>query len=423
MKEIGSSGLHQTGGFILEEINPRLRGIHGMRIFREMSDNDPIIGGILYAIESLIRQVEWRVEPKDDSDAAVSQAEFMETVIADMEHTWEDFLSEVLTMLVYGWAYMEIVYKIRRGSKSEFSDGLIGWKKLGLRAQDSLYQWMLAPNGDILGMWQVDYYKASAPVLIPSQKALHFRVRSNRNNPEGRTGGILRNAYRPWFYTKRLQEFEAIGAERNLAGLPVMEVPVELLNQNAGPNEIALRTDLEKMIQEIKVDERMGALIPTERDRDDKPTGFRLKLLQSGGSRPFPIDETIQRYDKRIAQSVLAEFMMLGMDATGSFALASTKTKLFSVTLGSIMDGIASVVNRFGVSKLMRLNNVPQDLWPMVVHGDIEKQPLTEVSDFLQKLVGVGLITPTPKLERKLLEVAELGEVDDEAEEAFDSGE
>jgi hypothetical protein len=326
-------------------------------------------------------------------------------------------------MLVYGWAYMEIVYKVRREQNSKFNDGFVGWEKIALRAQDSLYQWQFGENGDILGMWQVDYYKGTAPVLIPSEKALHFRVRSNRNNPEGRVGGILRNAYRPWYYTKRLQEMEAIGAERCLAGLPVMEVPIEILSQNAGPNEVALRTDLEKMIQEIKVDERMGALIPTELDRDGKPTGFKLKLLQSGGNRPFPIDETIKRYDIRIAQSVLAEFVMLGMDTTGAFALASTKTKLFSVALGSLMDGIASVVNRFGVARLMKFNNVQRDLWPEVVHGDIEKQPLNEVADYLHKMVNAGLITPTPKLERKILEIGELGEMDEEAEEEFDSGE
>jgi hypothetical protein len=33
----------------------------------------------------------------------------------DMSHTWDDMISEILTMLVYGWSWHEIVYKKRVG--------------------------------------------------------------------------------------------------------------------------------------------------------------------------------------------------------------------------------------------------------------------------------------------------------------------
>jgi hypothetical protein len=36
---------------------------------------------------------------------------------------------------------------------------------------------------------------------------------------------MLRTAYRPWFMKKRLEEFESIGIERDLAGLPIMWLP------------------------------------------------------------------------------------------------------------------------------------------------------------------------------------------------------
>ena len=58
---------------------------------------------------------------------------------------------------------------------------------------------------------------------IPMSKALLFRTKSRKNNPEGRS--ILRNAYRSWYFKRRIQEIEGIGIERDLAGLPVMHGP------------------------------------------------------------------------------------------------------------------------------------------------------------------------------------------------------
>ena len=61
---------------------------------------------------------------------------------------------------------------------------------------------------------------------IPIDKALLFRTKSRKDNPEGRS--ILRNAYRSWYFKRRIQEVEGIGIERDLAGLPVMYAPADL---------------------------------------------------------------------------------------------------------------------------------------------------------------------------------------------------
>lgn len=37
-----------------------------MRTYREMADNDDIVGAILYAIEFLARQTTWKFEPAFD---------------------------------------------------------------------------------------------------------------------------------------------------------------------------------------------------------------------------------------------------------------------------------------------------------------------------------------------------------------------
>ena len=412
--ETGSTGLKRSGGYIDQEwlrqlSTPTLR----YRAFSEMRDNDAVIGSILYAIETLIRQVEWTVKPAEDTDEARKAAWFLETCLLDMDVNWETFLSEVLSMLPYGFSLFEIVNKVRGGPdqddpryQSRYSDGRIGWRKFAVRGQDTIERWKFSEEGRIEGCYQ------TAPpsyeeVFIPSDKCMLFRTRVERNNPEGRS--MLRNAYRSWYFLKRLQEIEAIGVERDLAGLPVMQVPVEVMSPTATSAQSSLRTSLETMIQQIRRDEREGVVMPTELDREGKPTGYKLSLLTTGGSRQMNTDTIIRRYESRIAMSVGAEFIMLGMDKTGSFALADSKTDLFATSLRTILETIAGVFNSEAVTRLFKLNpEFPEHCWPELSYGDIESQDLEKLSKYIQSVSAAGLLTPDANLEEAIRELGGL---------------
>lgn len=236
-KEIGRIGQRRFGGIVYEEFLPELRGSRGVEIYHEMSENDDVVGAILYAIEMLVRQTKWNVEPGGSTAKDKEAAEFVESCMDDMQNTWVDTISEILSFLTYGWSYHEIVYKRRMGNtadtrtRSKYSDGLIGWAKLPIIAQETLYQWEYDENDNLTGMTQMpppDY----GLLTIPLSKALLFRTKSRKDNPEGRS--ILRNAYRSWHFKRRIQEIEGIGIERDLAGLPVMYAPegMDIWNDN-----------------------------------------------------------------------------------------------------------------------------------------------------------------------------------------------
>lgn len=410
---LGTSGLKRSGGWVLEEWHRRLQGPLAVKVYEEMSTH-PVLGGILFAIEILIRQASWRVEPADDSDEAKEWAVFLEECMEDTSHTWDDLLSEVLTMLRHGWSYFETVYKIRGGpemrdprKRSKFADGRIGWRKLAFRSQDSLYKWEFdEDDGAVTGMHQMDMYVGKGPVYLPLEKSVLFRTKSNKGNPEGRS--MLRNSCVPYWRSKNIEVTEGIGTERDLAGLPVMEVPPEMLHENASSELKTLLVKLQKLIQEIRRDEREGIIMPSETDREGKPTGFKLSLLTTGGRRQLDTNAIINRYVKQMAMSMLAEFILLGMDKVGSFALADSKTHLFAVALGGIMDSICEVYNRYAVTRLMDLNQVPIELRPYLVHGDVETPDLDALGKFVTAIAGAGVLGSDTPLERKLLESANL---------------
>ncbi len=405
-REVGRIGQRRYGGTIYEEFLSELRGKRGIEVYREMAENDDVVGAILFAIEMLIRQCRWNVEPEGDTPDDIRAAEFVKSCMDDMQDTWIDTISEILSFLTYGWSFHEIVYKRRMGNtkdrrtRSKYSDGLIGWAKLPIRAQETLYQWEYDSEDNLLGMTQQPPPEFKT-YTIPIEKALLFRTKSRKNNPEGRS--ILRNAYRSWYFKRRIQEIEGIGIERDLAGLPVIYGPdgVDLWDKDI-PGNLEIVSGLESMVRNIRRDELEGIVLPG---------GYRLELLSSGGKRQFDTNAIVNRYDTRIAMTVLADFIFLGHDKTGSWALSSDKTELFAAAIGAYLDIICETFNSQGIPPLIEMNRehfAGMTGYPKMTHGDIEDADITKVAAFIKDMTGIGVLVPDDGLEDYIRQVGHL---------------
>ena len=412
--EIGRLGQFRFGsglgsGIFYEEFLRELLGRRGVEVFKEMSENDDIIGAVLFAIEMLMRQVEWNVKEAGNTEADMRAAEFVYSCMHDMDDSWTDFISEVLSFLAFGWSYHEIVYKRRMGAtrniqtRSKYDDGLIGWRKLPIRSQDTLWEWQYDDHDNLQGLIQC------APpnfgmVFIPIEKSLHFKTRSRKANPEGRS--LLRNAYRAWYFKRRIQEIEGIGIERDLAGLPYIQPAegVELYNDDGSPTEQLIQA--EKIVRSVRRDEREGIVLPF---------GWTFELTSTGGRRQFDTNQIVERYDNRIAMTVLADFVLLGHEKVGSFALSSDKTELFGIAMGTYLNLICEVFNNQAIPRLIDLNADAFSgitAYPELIHGDIETHDLAKLGAYVKDMVGVGAIMPDEDMEDYLRMAADLPERD-----------
>lgn len=413
-KELGRIGQLRfynpgSSSIFFEEFLPELRGYRGVQAYQEMADNDATIGAILYAIEMLMRQCEFHIEPAGDTEIDKKAAEFVESCMDDMERTWADTLSEILSFMTYGWSYHEIVYKRRVGrtgspvTNSKYSDGLIGWRKLPIRAQDTLYGWNYKDYTDeLLGMVQVPPPNYEQ-IFIPLDKALHFRTRSRKDNPEGRS--ILRTAYRAYYFKKRLEEIEGYGIERDLAGFPVLYAPQDMPIWDDDPEMQAALARAQSIVSSIRRDAREGLVLPGGEN------GWKLELITSGSRRQFDTNAIIDRYDKRIATSVLADFVMLGQQQVGSFALADNKTKIFALAVGTYLDSICEVFNNQGIPRLIDINGdhfKGITDYPTMEHGDIEDKDVQAFAAYVQQMVGAGIIQPDEELEDEVRRIGGL---------------
>ena len=415
---LGASGLVHFNGAIDEEWLAALQGKRGVAVYREMRDNDSTVGASLHLINNLVRKVQWTPVAAGESPEQIECAEFLESCMGDMSSTWTDYVSDALSMLPFGWSAFEKVYKVRNGPgqvdsarRSRFSDGRIGWRRLAGRAQETLDRWAIDDDGGIRGFYQVAAPKYRE-VFLPIEKLLLFRTENSKGNPEGRS--ILRSSYRSWYYLKRMQEIEAIGIERDLVGLPKMELPVSWFSPTARPEDKAQIHNYMRILSQVRRNEYDGMVVPSELNHEGKPTGFKFSLVTSGGSRQLDPSVVVQRYETRVAQGMFTQFMFLGMNSVGTQALSTDLTDVFVAGLSSLLDIIEDTHHRFGTAELLTLNGYKPDDWARIQHGEVTKKDMRPIAEIVLKLVQAGALTPDMPLEEYLRSELRLPEMDEE---------
>lgn len=403
--DIGIGGYAFWGDFPFDDFLPNLNYPQAGQVYDEMAKNDAVIGAVIYMMKQLIRKTKWSVKQNGTDEVSRESALFLEQCMHDMDDTWQDFISESLTMIVYGFSICEVIYKIRKGiydkgnNHSKFEDHKIGWRALAVRSQKTAYGWEINQDtGKVLAFKQMappDYQMR----VIPIEKCIHFKTEPEYGSPYGRS--LLRNAYKSYYFKKRILEIEGIGIERDLAGLPIL-TPPEGVNiwDGSDPSMRELKHKAEALVKNIRRDEAQGIALPF---------GWELKLLSTGSQRQFDTNHIINRFNQSIAVSLLADLVMLGTNKVGSFALASVKKSLLSASLETMLEIIRDTINRQEIPRLMKLNGyVDTEKYPELITQEVEVPTLEEMSKILETMHKVGINMTDVNTESFIREIASL---------------
>lgn len=410
MRTIGSEGLAQSGGHIYQDLLKELQGRRAVEIYREMSDNDATCGALLNLISQMLKKITWSVSPASQADFDVKAADFVQSCLDDMETTFAEFLNDCFTGgLRYGFAIFERCYKRRAGAQenplydSHYSDGHIGLRSLAGRAQDTIYRWLFDDSGRLLGFVQQAPPKFRI-VEIPISKCLLFRPRTERNNPEGVS--VLRQAYRSWFIKRSLENIEATGVEKDIAGMPVVWVPREVMAMaqqapfysDGTPNpEVQsakkMLARFEEMATEMRQNAHAGLVMPSEYDEQNNKR-FDITLLSSPGSKQLDVGRLIDRYDQAILRTQFADFLTLGASGgggSGSYAMHTDKTALFWDSLEGYLKVFTEAFNEQVIKPLLRVNSIPYSDYPKLEFSGLRTPDLGELGDFIVKCSQAGM--------------------------------
>jgi hypothetical protein len=392
--EIGIPALKQFGGILAEEWVEELRGQRGIRAYKTMVDSDATVFAALNMVTMAVRQVPFWINAAGDTDAdSLAQDFATDCLFKDMENSWQAYLDEFVTFIKFGFDVHEIVYKLRMGPdqkdpsrRSLYNDGKIGFRKFAMRPQESLFKWDIDPQThEVKGMIQLN--PAGAGVYyVPLDKAVHFAYRSTKGNPEG--SSVLRGAYSAYYKKHKLEEFELIGLERNLAGIPIVRIPISELQ--ADDNQETVDRYMQ-MGEDVYRNEDAFFLLPSDTFEGTSIPMYAIELV--GNQQPVPELPTtapIERYQGEIVRVFLADILLLG-NATGSWALAKEKSNFFVMFISSVCDLICEVINKQALAKLFKLNT-----WeglsgiPELVHGDVTETDVAEIGMLLLNLMRAG---------------------------------
>ena len=405
MREFGVSGISQYDGRI--NYNPedrKFKGREGARIFNQMRSGDGTVGGIMHAFEQSLRNMDWRVEPYSQeekvSDPDKKAAEFLESCMGDMSGGWTDLISEVLTMIHIGWSWFEVIYKVRRGPdatpESKYDDGLVGIRSISPRAQTTLDKWDFRRSGDVRGWWQRDPNNQSKLLYLPKRKSLHFRTKSEYNNPEGVS--ILRNVYRAWRHKQIHENNRGITLERGGPGFPIAIAPINMTTQKAyGADSDEYK--MNRLIRRVRNGRTPGAVVPYGWE-------FEIHSIGAGSDVLRGYLEAIADCVKEITTATLTQFLDMGASSSGgggggSFGQQTVQQDFFQMSMEGWAKNIEDTLNKQLVPRLFHMNpSMMESLggFPKIRAGTVGVPNLSQIGNFFAKVVPTGLIIPTYEL-------------------------
>lgn len=417
--EMGSVGLRQHSGSIVEENRPELRFPQACRTFRTMAQ-DATIKAAISLVEMMISRVEWTVDLGVEPDAAMkARGKFLEEVMHDMEHSFEDFIREVTSMYTYGFCVNEKVYRRRTyEAGSSYNDNKIGIKKLPVRSQDTISRWVFSDDGrDLIGLEQNlagvqggDRYanivslSSDGIIQIPRKKFMLFRVDAKRDNPEGNSP--LRGCYNAWLFRRQIEEQEAIGVTRDMNGMPTLYLPPRYMSEDASESEKAIFEYYKNVIRNIQMNEQSGLILPQAFDPESRQPLFKFELTSTQGGKMYDTDVIIKRWDNKILMVLFADMLKMGQDQVGSYSLAGAKTNIMAMAIEARLKEIQDTLNNDLVPQLFALNGeiLTNKELPKFCYGDLDEVDLDEFSKAIQRMGSVGALELDRDMANKIRE-------------------
>jgi hypothetical protein len=414
--EQGYTGLRICNDQIHEEARRVLRWPEAVKTYTEMA-SDATIASALALFEMMISRVKWKVMPPEGaSEETKKRTQFLNQCMGDMEHSWFTFIKEVTSCFTYGFSVHEKVYRKRyRRNGSRYNDGLIGWKKLPIRAQTTIAGWMYSDDGrDLLGVKQClslmpDIGRFSkeyigSEVVIPRNKVMLFRTDVKRDNPEGNSP--LKSVYISYRYMQELKEQEAIGVTRDLGGMPVLSIPPRYMSADASPEEASIYEYYKRVIRNIQNNEQTGLILPQMFDPESRQPLFDFKLMGTTGGKSYDINAIISRYVNEILQALFADVLKLGQSSVGSYSLADSKTSILAMAMEARLREIQDVLNNDLIVQTYRVNgwDTAEEL-PYFQYGDLDEVDTEAFSKAIQRCAATATITRTPKNINRIHEV------------------
>jgi hypothetical protein len=363
----------------LSELSPP----EGLKRYMKMRYNDPIIGGFIVQLTSVINKLDWTIEGEN--------AEFVKKQLENLAcGSIRNFINETSSSFVYGFYIGEKIWKVVDNN-------------IVLQDIIPLFQ----PTIQAITSTTVKQQTDADYAEIPYKKCVHFVPLSENRSPMGIS--LLRPLYKPFYYKTAIEASEAIGVDRDLSGLPILQAPQNFdftAGLSTSPHYDELVADTLSwaidLVSNIRKDEQQGVVIPF---------GWDFKLLRGEGSTTVDTTKIITRYNTEMAIGVLEGFLLIGGFTSSNSSDSEVVLNNFLKSCDSYALTLASIINSSIIADICRYNNLKNP--PKFTFTPIRITNLTDLASFVARLVAQGVIDRTVAMEKSLLALADLPYTDE----------
>lgn len=353
------------------------------------------------------------------SASSEAAAKFVTWAFKNMDtQTLRQVVRDIQTYKVHGFSIIEKVYsKITDGEYA----GRYKIKKLAPRPQATMRRtrpFKFSDDGrDILGVYQVIPQKFSmsdtdlssliGEIFIPRNKFMLFGEQITDTNPMGVSP--LSTIYVPWKEKCLISEYEVVGVGKDMAGMPVLQVPTDILNKaydDPNSEEAASISTLTKNMANMHAGEQAFMIIPSDTHDTSSVPQYSIKFLGvEGNGKSFDTKALKEERKKDIYDSFGAGFLIMGNSESGSYSLSDNKQTLHSHFIEHDVLGISEVFNKDLIPQFLALNGIylsDEDM-PVFVPGEVGDPDIESNSKMVQRVVAVGALPLTPEILNEIM--------------------
>lgn len=394
-KVIGDSGTTRYAGYFGEEPNSKWRDQDRVDLVYEMRNTDSAVQAVLKAIKAPIVSASWSVQSYDDSPLGEEIRKHVEQNIFNLKRTFKALLRESLNYQDFGHSVFELIWTIK--------DGMIWLDDIAPRIQRSILNWQGTVDGKkVRGITQLirtDEGKGTQ-VFIPEEKLFILTNDKEGDDVTGRS--VLRSAYIHFRYKNVLYRVSGISADRYGVGIPTVTLPE---NYSQADKDAA-----EEGAANIRASEKGYMILPNG-------FGFEIKT-PNGNPIGSSIDNLIAHHNRMIMLGTLTQFLDLGSDGGGSYALSGDQSSFFLRSCEEVASYWAEELGRQVIKKMVDLNYGPQEWYPYMKATSIGNKDLKQLAEILNILQMSGALDVDAEVKKYVREQFKLPELtDDQIEE------
>lgn len=416
LKEQGFAAIKTVGGKIIEEAQQQFRYPNMLKVVAEMKYSPPVSIG-LGAINMLMNRAEVYVQPVvDETPSDRARREYLDSVLHDMDSSWQSTMQSISTYKEYGHQVSEIVLRRRfKRNGSRYDDGLVGLKGLKNRPQNSIAKWNFSEDGrELLSISQsinnlehkarfTNLTDADGFIVIPREKFLLFRCDPVDDNPEGVS--ILRSAYLAYKQLSLLQDHMMTGVAKNVAGIPFAQIPPEYMRPDASADVKAVYDATKTILDNIAQGKAHSIIFPKVVDPDTKADLFSIEVLDQKATTNFNVENLIKMLQANILSVLSCNAVTMSSETGGSLSLQDSNTNLLAMQVSYRLSEIANTLNQELVPLLWKMNGWDTTRMPKIAFKDVSSVSIEEFTKGVQRLASTSTMEVNRANLNKIYEV------------------